>query len=951
MSTAPRVAVVVTAFRPGRYVDECLASLAHQSYPDLDVTIVDGAGDDRELRDAVAMLLPGARIVDGRTYGGYGACANAGARMHPDAPFLVFLHDDAVLAHNAIASMVEVAYAANAGIVTPKLVAFDDPRSLQTVGWDLDPFFNPTARVEAGELDQGQLDEVVDVDAAPGAAMLVRRDLFDALGGFDDVFGLIGEDVDLSVRARLVGARVVTAPHARVRHRGVRMERLRRARRRRQVGTQVLEERVGMRDAERVWRRRRASRLMISSLYDGPIRLVVLVLFVLERVGELVWRALTGSPSAGFAGLRALMLSRGDRSALRRRRLVIKERARSYRAIATRTWTPGERLVAAGAQAGAVSAAEAAGPPRRLARWVPRSRAARWLLLLAMVIDLFAARGALTATSPGGSLLGGVSGLALLDAWIHARAVPAVLGAGVAPLGTAFVGLVSLVFGGDVGLTARFIALLSALAAPVALARLARREFDDVRSSALALLWSMGPALALGIARSSLSLIIASALAPVLVGATLAATQGQRLSPRRAKRAQRRLGLVAAVALAFSPQLVAVWLLVIAAEALWWLLAHDTYRLRRLGRALGTAGLMALGVNLPWLVALVLWHPGVGVIAHGVPGARVQSLGAHLFGGGYLAGPAPWLYVALAAIAIAAGLERSERARLAVARAVTGLVLSGLGALALLGGLGAHPMQPAYFDVFGGLLIVLAVPTGVGAVQAWLRRRRLGLWHLAAGVVAVATGVLGLGAALSAVIAPAEPIALPAANLALAGGFFARPVPTLWIEVGPGAPVGGEVVAANVTVAVTTGSQASFLGQFGPPVTEGYRRVVPSILDALSGHTVRLGTVLRRFGLGEVVVLNAAASPLSSAVTLGVERQVDLRQLLGTSSMTVAATTGVPSPIGSEPTPAWFAVGEVVAAGVLAWSVASVLGLEGLLARRPRRRVPPVTASRVEVLQ
>lgn len=567
-----------------------------------------------------------------------------------------------------------------------------------------------------------------------------------------------------------------------------------------------------------------------------------------------------------------------------------------------------------------------------------------------MVIGLVSARGALTASSPG-SLLGGVSGLALLDAWVHARAVPAVLGAGVAPVGTAFIGLVSLVFGGDVGLTVRLAVLVGALVAPVAVARLARREFDDVRSSALALVWSLGPALALGIARSSLSLVAASALAPVLVGATLAATQGQRLSPRRAKRAQRRLGLVAAVALAFAPELVAVWLVVIAAEALWWARAADAYRLRRLGRALGIAGLMAIGINLPWLAALVLWHPGVAVVAHGVPGARVQSLGAHLFGGGYLAGPAPWLYVALGAIALAAGVERSERARLAVARAVTGLALSGVGALAMLGGLGSTPIQPAYFDVLGGLLIVLAVPTGVSAAQAWLRRRRLGLWHLVGVVAALLVAILGLGSALSALIAPAEPIALPTANLALAGGFFARPVPTLWIEVGPGGPVGGAAVAANVTVAVTTGAEPSFLGQFGPPVTEGYRRIVPSILDALSGHTVQLGAVLRRLGLGEVVVLDASQSPLASAVTLGVERQVDLRQLLGTSSMTIAATTGVPRPVAAAATPPWFVVSELIAAGVLVWSAASVFGIEERMVRRPRLRMPAAPTTRVEVLQ
>ncbi len=59
-----------------------------------------------------------------------------------------------------------------------------------------------------------------DVFGACGAAFLIRRDLFEALGGFDDDFFMVYEDVDLSYRARLLGARCVYAPAAVARHAG-----------------------------------------------------------------------------------------------------------------------------------------------------------------------------------------------------------------------------------------------------------------------------------------------------------------------------------------------------------------------------------------------------------------------------------------------------------------------------------------------------------------------------------------------------------------------------------------------------------------------------------------------------------------------------------------------------------------------------------------------------------
>ena len=72
--------------------------------------------------------------------------------------------------------------------------------------------------VERGELDQEQHDAVRDVFCAPGGCTLVRADLFAVLGGFDPAMELLGEDLDLSWRAQVAGARVVAVPAAVVRH-------------------------------------------------------------------------------------------------------------------------------------------------------------------------------------------------------------------------------------------------------------------------------------------------------------------------------------------------------------------------------------------------------------------------------------------------------------------------------------------------------------------------------------------------------------------------------------------------------------------------------------------------------------------------------------------------------------------------------------------------------------
>lgn len=214
---APPVVAVLVTCNPGPWFEETLSALADQDYPNLSVVVID-AGSAQDPSPRVAAILPGAQV--GRLSGtlGYAAATDAVLGKTPPSTHLLLCHDDIAPAPDALRLMVEEAYRSNAGIVTPKLVAWDQPDRILQVGMAMTRGGAPTARVERGELDQEQHDAVRDVFVAPGGCMLVRSDLFSGLGGFDPGILALGEDVDLCWRAHLLGARVVVAPAARVRH-------------------------------------------------------------------------------------------------------------------------------------------------------------------------------------------------------------------------------------------------------------------------------------------------------------------------------------------------------------------------------------------------------------------------------------------------------------------------------------------------------------------------------------------------------------------------------------------------------------------------------------------------------------------------------------------------------------------------------------------------------------
>ncbi|HET6917439.1 MAG TPA: glycosyltransferase [Acidimicrobiales bacterium] len=214
---APAVVAVVVTCDPGPWFEQVLASLAAQDYPNMSVLVVDAAST-RDPTPAVDAALPGAFVHRLTERVGFGTAANEVRRLVAGASHYLLCHDDVVLATDAVRMLVEEAFRSNSGITSPKFVQWDAPERLLAVGATTDKVGVMHDIIDPGELDQEQHDAVREVLVAPTGATLVRSDLFEALGGFDPAVADFGEDVDLSWRARVAGARVTVVPAARVMH-------------------------------------------------------------------------------------------------------------------------------------------------------------------------------------------------------------------------------------------------------------------------------------------------------------------------------------------------------------------------------------------------------------------------------------------------------------------------------------------------------------------------------------------------------------------------------------------------------------------------------------------------------------------------------------------------------------------------------------------------------------
>ncbi|MBB5939083.1 GT2 family glycosyltransferase [Streptomyces zagrosensis] len=133
--------------------------------------------------------------------------------------WLWLLHDDCAPEPTALSELLRVADASpRAAIVGPKLRSWYDKRQLLEVGVSIARSGRRWTGLERREQDQGQHDQVRPVLAVSSAGMLIRREVWEELGGFDARLPLMRDDVDLCWRAQALGHQVLIAPDAVVRH-------------------------------------------------------------------------------------------------------------------------------------------------------------------------------------------------------------------------------------------------------------------------------------------------------------------------------------------------------------------------------------------------------------------------------------------------------------------------------------------------------------------------------------------------------------------------------------------------------------------------------------------------------------------------------------------------------------------------------------------------------------
>jgi GT2 family glycosyltransferase len=208
--------IIIPNWNGAHHLPTCLDSLRPQSYPDFEVIVVDNGSTDGSL-ELLERDYPEVRVVALPENRGFAGGVNAGIREAQGKIIAVF-NNDAEADPRWLEELAEaLARHPEAGMVTPKVLLFDQRDVIHTTG-DFYGVDGVPGNRGVWRQDEGQFDREEYVFGAAGVAAAYRRAMLDEVGLFDEDLFFLCEDVDLAWRAQLAGWKCVYVPQAVVYH-------------------------------------------------------------------------------------------------------------------------------------------------------------------------------------------------------------------------------------------------------------------------------------------------------------------------------------------------------------------------------------------------------------------------------------------------------------------------------------------------------------------------------------------------------------------------------------------------------------------------------------------------------------------------------------------------------------------------------------------------------------
>jgi GT2 family glycosyltransferase len=188
------------------------------TYPTYELVVVDNHSTDRTI-EAVQEKYPDVVLLIQPVNKGFAAGANAGLQraIEKKADFALIINNDVLVMPSMLTALIE-SLTPDVGAVAPMIYYMDEPERIWSAGFLRDPILLEPRGSARGQVDRGQWLTPFNVDYLLGCALLISVPLLKEVGLFDERYFFYYEDLDLSLRIKQKGYRLINVPQAKMWH-------------------------------------------------------------------------------------------------------------------------------------------------------------------------------------------------------------------------------------------------------------------------------------------------------------------------------------------------------------------------------------------------------------------------------------------------------------------------------------------------------------------------------------------------------------------------------------------------------------------------------------------------------------------------------------------------------------------------------------------------------------
>lgn len=219
----PEIAAIILNWNQYSLTIACIQSLiALDIEPGIvEIVIVDNGSTDESVVKIQA-AFPGVTLIQNKANLGYAGGNNVGIQhaLESNAKYIYVINNDVIVSASFLNPLLQVlATNPTAGIATPLIFETNQTDRVWAVGTELNWKTGRVEQIGKGEPAiewQNRLPFAIDI--APGAAMLIKREVFETVGLLDEAFYLYYEEADWCLRAQKAGYGIIAVPQALVWH-------------------------------------------------------------------------------------------------------------------------------------------------------------------------------------------------------------------------------------------------------------------------------------------------------------------------------------------------------------------------------------------------------------------------------------------------------------------------------------------------------------------------------------------------------------------------------------------------------------------------------------------------------------------------------------------------------------------------------------------------------------